>query len=202
MPFLRNRLPSLWITWSFEEGCAHNLIEGMDGEPDFWQRFFKLRSARLVVLRAGDLAFLRAGTFHRVFTIEGKVVLYGELIHRGSFSDALQSIRRDDEGHGDHAPWHTVDPDLRIEQALLSGLLYEARQKESGAVARLLKLLLDDAEDPSASTGQCVGLCLDMVILISLVCVQYSSFLPLTDPPTHPFAHTGFLSLTCSCAFE
>lgn len=67
--------------WSLEDGIASGLKpdQGDDArwKRDAWDVFFGLPSARLMFLRPGDTAVLRAGAFHRVFTLKTKVCVNG-----------------------------------------------------------------------------------------------------------------------------
>ena len=74
--------------WSLEDGIKYGLTEESEGpqpddktkralwDGDEWQTFFDMPSSRLMLLMPGDVAFLKAGAFHRVFTLETKVVAY------------------------------------------------------------------------------------------------------------------------------
>ena len=73
---------ALFLVWSFEEGREKALDDGTNEEEwarDGWSRFFSMRTSRLILLRPGDIAVLAPGAFHRVFTLETKVVTYQTL---------------------------------------------------------------------------------------------------------------------------
>lgn len=70
---------SLFVVWSLSEGVQALLTEECDDSHDRgwgaaeWAKFFRLQSSRLMLVFPGDIAFLKAGTFHRVFTLKTKV---------------------------------------------------------------------------------------------------------------------------------
>ena len=71
---------SLFVVWSLEDGERSGLTRDNDNwDGDAWALFFSLPSARLLTLRPGDTGVLRAGAFHRVFTMETKICAYGDL---------------------------------------------------------------------------------------------------------------------------
>ena len=70
---------SLFVVWSLGEGVQAELTEECDDSHDRtwgtaeWTKFFSLQSSRLMLVFPGDVAFLKAGAFHRVFTLKTKV---------------------------------------------------------------------------------------------------------------------------------
>ena len=121
---------SLFVVWSLGEGVQAKLTEECDDSHDRswgaaeWTKFFSLQSSRLMLVSPGDIAFLKAGAFHRVFTLKTKVhcrharsvpkplnltfpsrkflplpslqvVAYDNYIDALTFADSLKSMRRD-----------------------------------------------------------------------------------------------------------
>lgn len=124
---------SIFLVWSLEDGERLDLT---DATPDdawtrrgAWRSFFSMPSARLLVLQRGDFAVLRAGAYHRVFTLETKVVAYGDYFCAGGFEATLASVRRDERPH-----------ELGVDDVLLAGLKHAAKTKPQ--CRRLLEVYL------------------------------------------------------------
>lgn len=92
------------------------------------KKFFGMESARILLAGPGDFILMRPGTYHRVFTLEDKVVLYGEYLNAGTLADALKSIRADDAKQQEKNLWSLVDNRFRAEKVVLQGLNVDARR--------------------------------------------------------------------------
>ena len=120
---------SLFLVWDFQEGIER----GLDGATsaaawadDGWQKFFAMRSSRLLLLRPGDYAMLRPGAFHRVFTIETKVVAYVNFLNARALWSGLDSLAREVS-----EPGHAADRISPV-RLLLEGLRHESTRGKNG----------------------------------------------------------------------
>jgi hypothetical protein len=97
---------SLFGIWSFDDGIANNLTESSEGPDEDsinlggvnrtwgdaeWRKFFGMPSSRLMLIMPGDTAFIKAGAFHRVFTLETKVVAYDNYLDGITFTESIRS---------------------------------------------------------------------------------------------------------------
>jgi len=134
---------SLFAVWSLEDGMQHQLTEASDGlvegedgrdmrkrwDGDEWGRFFQMSSARLMLLVPGDIGFIKSGAFHRVFTLQSKVVAYFNYLDGHTFAEALPSIDRD------------MQRVLKLCNLFLEGLQYEAKRLGMQKAPHLSELL-------------------------------------------------------------
>ena len=60
-----------------------------------WERFKKMDSARLFLMRGGDAFFMPAGTFHYVYTVHTKLVVAGDYLTAFGWRTRVQSMERD-----------------------------------------------------------------------------------------------------------
>jgi len=113
---------SLFVVWSLEDGDAAGLTDvDDDWAADAWATFFSLPSARLLLLRAGDFGLLRAGAYHRVFTLETKVCAYGDYFCANGFEATVAAVAR--EANED-------DNLMPVDEVFLRGLASEAYKPE------------------------------------------------------------------------
>jgi len=155
---------SLFVVWSLEDGIEYGLTEESEGpqpddktkralwDGDEWQTFFDMPSSRLMLLMPGDVAFLKAGAFHRVFTLETKVVAYSNYLDAHTFDEALSSIHRDSAIGEGVSFGHVI-------LLLLEGLKYEASRGGPERAPRLNQLLQfsPDGKNPQEIQLQILG---------------------------------------------
>ena len=88
----------LVAAWSFEDAKAHGLTQEYDeyGSPTRqvdWDKLRAMPSARLFVLRQGDVLLMPAGTYHYVYTIRRKLVLAGDFANASGWTTRVESVK-------------------------------------------------------------------------------------------------------------
>ena len=76
-------------------GLGDDAGDGGEGAGFTWQLLCAMPSARLVVLRAGDVFLMQPGTYHRVFTLRSKLQLFGEYLSGPSIVASIRSAFAD-----------------------------------------------------------------------------------------------------------
>ena len=86
-------------TCSFADAKAHGLEEW--DAPMQWRILRECASARLFVMRKGDVFLMPAGTYHYVYTIKKKLVVAGDILNASGWRTRVQSIEcfREDKKH-------------------------------------------------------------------------------------------------------
>ena len=126
-----------------------------------WSLFFSLQSSRLMLVFPGDVAFIKGGTFHRVFTLQTKVrpapspshrrtascphpeqvVAYDNYIDALTFETGLESIKRDLQQND-----LSREKVCKLPVQLLYGLIHEAdkQMSDDSALRVMLSSCLDN----------------------------------------------------------
>lgn len=80
----------LVATWSFDDAVKHSMADF--SEPVDWDVLHAMPSARLFIVRQGDVLVMPAGTYHYVYTVKRKLVVAADFLNASGWRTRVDSV--------------------------------------------------------------------------------------------------------------